>query len=97
MDSHRAAALANHSLSRRQLLATSAAAAAATAWHGQLGYGQTRTAAAIPRTIASNASPAFRAVAERLLEAMAEHQVPGAALGIVANGQEEHAAFGGRN
>ena len=49
---------------------------------------------AIPYTIPIDASPRFRAVAERLLAAMAEHQVPGAALGILADGREEHATFG---
>jgi CubicO group peptidase (beta-lactamase class C family) len=48
----------------------------------------------MPHTVAPDASPRFRAVAERLLAAMAEHQVPGAALGILADGREEHAVFG---
>lgn len=36
----------------------------------------------------------FRAVAETLTESMRKHRVPGAALGILADGREEHAAFG---
>lgn len=36
----------------------------------------------------------FRAVADALTEAMDKHRVPGAALGILADGREEHATFG---
>ena len=36
----------------------------------------------------------FRAVTDALTEAMAKHRVPGAALGILADGREEHATFG---
>ncbi|MGH2617303.1 MAG: serine hydrolase domain-containing protein, partial [Thermomicrobiales bacterium] len=48
----------------------------------------------IPNTLAPDASPHFRAVAERLMEAMTATGTPGAALGILAEGREEHAAFG---
>jgi CubicO group peptidase (beta-lactamase class C family) len=51
-------------------------------------------ASGIPNTLAPDASPRFQAVAERLLAAMADHKVPGAALGIYADGLEEHATFG---
>ena len=73
-------------------LAAAAGAWLATGGHGRLAYAL--EAATIPHTIAPDASPRFRAVAERLLAAMAEHQVPGAALGILADGREEHAVFG---
>lgn len=51
-------------------------------------------AGAIPGTLAADASPRFRAVAAALTAAMAANGIPGAALGIFANGQEEHAVFG---
>jgi CubicO group peptidase (beta-lactamase class C family) len=83
-------------LSRRQLLSSFAAITSgtvlATAGCGRPAYAL--EAAAMPHTVAPDASPRFRAVAERLLAAMAEHQVPGAALGILADGREEHAVFG---
>jgi CubicO group peptidase (beta-lactamase class C family) len=44
--------------------------------------------------VAPGASAPFRAVVERLQAVMAEHDVPGAALGILAGGWEEHAVFG---
>src|SRR5262245_61571133 len=67
-------------LSRRQLLSSFAAVAGGTvlaiAGCGRPAYAL--QAAAVPHTVAPDASPRFRAVAERLLAAMAEHQVPGA-------------------
>lgn len=48
----------------------------------------------LPTTLAADASPEFRAVAEVLVAAMRQHGVPGAALGILAGGREEHATFG---
>ena len=88
--------LIDHGLSRRGVLASLAAAAGgavlATSAGGQIANALQATA--IPHTVAPDASPRFRAVAERLLAAMAEHQVPGAALGILADGREEHAVFG---
>jgi CubicO group peptidase (beta-lactamase class C family) len=98
MDTDHIAGLADHRLSRRRLLAMSASAAAlAAVGPSRLAHAQAPAAAPIPHTIAPDASPAFRAVAERLLTAMAEHKLPGAALGILANGREEHAAFGVAN
>ncbi len=99
MGIHQTASLVHRGPSRRQLLAALAAAAGGAALnraeHGRFaGALQAAPAAAIPHTIAPDASPRFRAVAERLLVAMAEHEVPGAALGILADGREEHAAFG---
>src|SRR5262245_14276071 len=67
-------------LSRRQLLSSFAAVASGTvlaiAGCGRPVYAL--EAAVMPHTVAPDASPRFRAVAERLLAAMAEHQVPGA-------------------
>jgi CubicO group peptidase (beta-lactamase class C family) len=87
---------APNGLSRRRLLSSFAAIASgtvlATTGCGRPAYAL--QAAAVPHTVAPDASPRFRAVAERLLAAMAEHQVPGAALGILADGREEHAVFG---
>ncbi|MGC4107584.1 MAG: serine hydrolase [Thermomicrobiales bacterium] len=48
----------------------------------------------IPSTLAADASPEFRAVAEAVVAAMQAHQVPGVALGILAGDREEHATFG---
>jgi CubicO group peptidase (beta-lactamase class C family) len=48
----------------------------------------------LPATIAADASPAFRAVAEALQAAMTATRTPGAALGILADGVEEYAVFG---
>ena len=48
----------------------------------------------MPGTLAADASPEFRAVAEALVDAMQQYRVPGTALGILAGGREEHATFG---
>jgi len=48
----------------------------------------------LPSTLASDASPQFRAVAEALTGSMRKHRVPGTALGILADDREEHATFG---
>jgi CubicO group peptidase (beta-lactamase class C family) len=48
----------------------------------------------MPSTLAVDASPEFRAVAEALVAAMQEHQVPGAAIGLLVGDREEHATFG---
>ena len=48
----------------------------------------------MPSTLAADASPEFRTVAEALVAAMREHRVPGAAVGLLAGDREEHAAFG---
>src|SRR4029079_19485184 len=49
---------------------------------------------AIPHAIEPDASPRFRGLAGRLMAAMAAHKVPGAALGVLADGREEHGVFG---
>ena len=48
----------------------------------------------MPSTLAADASPEFRAVAEALVAAMQQLQVPGAAIGLLAGDREEHATFG---
>jgi CubicO group peptidase (beta-lactamase class C family) len=45
-------------------------------------------------TMDADASPAFRTVLEALVAAMREHQVPGAAIGLLAGDREEHATVG---
>ena len=45
-------------------------------------------------TLAAEASPEFRTVVEALVAAMQEHQVPGAAIGLLAGDREEHATVG---
>ncbi|GEM_PF-452305 len=52
------------------------------------------SSATMPNTLAPDASPRFRAVAERVMTLLAEQQVPGASLGILAEGKEEYATFG---
>jgi CubicO group peptidase (beta-lactamase class C family) len=51
----------------------------------------------LPSTLADDASPEFLAVAEALMESMRSNRVPGTALGILADGREEHATFGVAN
>lgn len=48
----------------------------------------------ISSTLAADASPEFRTVVEALVAAMREHQVPGAAIGLLAGDREEHATVG---
>ena len=48
----------------------------------------------MPSTLAADASPAFRAVADALVAAMQATGVPGAAVGVLWGDQEEHATFG---
>ncbi len=43
---------------------------------------------------AEDASPRFRAVTEALVTAMRDSRIPGAALGILADGREEHVTVG---
>ncbi|MCC6315733.1 MAG: beta-lactamase family protein [Thermomicrobiales bacterium] len=95
-------------VSRRRLLAAVTAATTSRV-AGRMAAAQTpaagaaavtgpwRDAAAIPATLPDDASPRFRAVADALIQAMAKHGVPGAALGIRMDGQEEHAVFGVAN
>jgi len=44
--------------------------------------------------LAPDASPAFTAVAAALADTLSRYEVPGAALGILMDGREEHAVFG---
>jgi len=48
----------------------------------------------LPSTLAADASPEFRAVADALVESMRRNMVPGTALGILFGDREEHATFG---
>jgi CubicO group peptidase (beta-lactamase class C family) len=48
----------------------------------------------MPSSLAADASPEFRAVAEALIAAMRKYQIPGTALGILTGDREEHATFG---
>jgi CubicO group peptidase (beta-lactamase class C family) len=50
--------------------------------------------ATILNTVAPDASPQFRVVAKVVMQAMQAAQVPGASIGILANGPEEVAGFG---
>jgi CubicO group peptidase (beta-lactamase class C family) len=50
--------------------------------------------AAVPSTVAPDASPRFRVVAEAVIQAMQAAQVPGVSIGILADGREEVAGFG---
>src|SRR4051794_33809527 len=91
-------------LSRRRLLAHLASAsvpALVSLQPGALAGGQPTApdagaapVEAIPHVIDRDASARFRSLAERLLAAMAEHKIPGAALGVLADGREEHGVFG---
>ncbi|MCC6315136.1 MAG: beta-lactamase family protein [Thermomicrobiales bacterium] len=94
--------------SRRQALALAAGAGAATfAASPRRLFAQTEppdssaTAPApatssmpMPVTMAADASPTFRAVADALTEALRTFHVPGAALGLLTEEREEHATFG---
>ena len=89
-------------ISRRAVVVALAATAAAAA-AGCGGRTPTDTPAAapappaelpLPVLLARDASPEFRAVADALVAAMREARIPGAALGILAGGREEHASFG---
>jgi CubicO group peptidase (beta-lactamase class C family) len=54
------------------------------------------TAAPLPlaSTLAADASPEFRTIVEALVAAMEANQVPGAAIGLMADDREEHATVG---
>jgi hypothetical protein len=94
-------------LSRRRLLAATAAATAmapirgpwttlarSSAMKQAAPTGPWPDATAIPAKLAADASPRFRAVADAVRDAMVEHGIPGTALGILMDGEEEHAVFG---
>lgn len=51
-------------------------------------------ASSVANTLAPDASPQFRVVAERVMAAMRAAKVPGVSLGIFADGREEYATFG---
>src|SRR6478735_2093554 len=98
--------LSSH-LTRRSLLVATATATAAVQMHGprsMLAAAQQATpvsvwpdASSIPNNVAADASPRFRAVADAVRTAMAANGVPGTALGILMDGEEEHAVFGFAN
>jgi CubicO group peptidase (beta-lactamase class C family) len=88
-------------LSRRRVLSSLVTAAAAplwpVRWDGSRASAQTPIAtpsAGISSTLLPEASASFQAVAEALAAALEATGTPGAALGILAEGREEHAAFG---
>ena len=98
----------DRTVSRRRLLEFSAAAGsvavldrvagpwlspASAAWPPAVAA-QAATPVPVTPIVAEDASPAFRAVADALAQAMAQVNLPGAALGILADGREEHATFG---
>ena len=89
------------SVSRRRVLSLAAGVAALAPASARNGAGHARGVAAAactplpsPSTLAADASPQFRAVVEALVAAMQAHQVPGAAIGLLAGGREEHATAG---
>jgi CubicO group peptidase (beta-lactamase class C family) len=93
-------ALATQS-SRRRLLARAGGMAAVLALapahlRAQHGAADQLLAAGfpLPSTLAADASPEFRAIADALVAAMRQYAVPGTALGILAGDREEHATFG---
>jgi CubicO group peptidase (beta-lactamase class C family) len=69
--------------------ATSATAAVRTAGVPTPGRSST-----ILSTLPADASPAFRAVGEAVVQAMGAAQIPGVGLGILADGHEEVGGFG---
>ena len=90
-------------LSRRQLLAAAAALTAAGCVSNQpvAVPQQPRDPvvpppppAPMPVSLARNASREFRGVADAVVDALRAARIPGAALGILSGGREEHATFG---
>lgn len=82
-------------MSRREILLLAAAAAAGCARPpagAQDLPGPPERPLAV--AVARDASPEFRAVADALAEAMRAARIPGAALGVLAGGREEHAVLG---
>ncbi len=97
-------------LSRRRLLAATAAATALAPLRGQgwasaspsatlhaASNGLWPDAGSIPATFTADPSPRFSEVADALKEAMFQSGVPGTALGILMDGEDEHAVFGMAN
>ncbi|MGI8688272.1 MAG: serine hydrolase [Thermomicrobiales bacterium] len=68
--------------------------AAASAITGTPAAAASAAAPAVANTISPDASPQFRAVAEKVMAGMAKAGVPGVSLGILADGREEYASFG---
>jgi CubicO group peptidase (beta-lactamase class C family) len=93
-------------LTRRRILALAGGAAAATTLRpAHISARQTPEATPVaatpviadfplPSTLAADASPEFKAVADAVVEAMRRNKVPGTALGILFGDREEHASFG---
>jgi CubicO group peptidase (beta-lactamase class C family) len=90
---------------RRMLALTGGAAAATTLRPARISARQTPEATPattasvaadfpVPSTLAADASPEFKAVADAVVEAMRRYKVPGTALGILFGDREEHASFG---
>jgi CubicO group peptidase (beta-lactamase class C family) len=102
--SHRAARL-----SRRRLLVLSAGAATAAgiahlahspavaAAQSAAPMAAAPSAPLVPMVLDADASPRFKAIADLVAQTMHTVGVPGAALGILADGREEHAVFGVAN
>lgn len=76
---------------------TSTAASASVATGGTEIAGKPTATSAVQVTIAPDASPQFRAVAEKVRALMAANKVPGASLGILSGDNEEYAHFGVAN
>lgn len=81
------------SVSRRRVLSL-AAAATALAAASPLRRATAQVTPAASPALAAGASPQFRAVVDALVAAMQAHQVPGAAIGLLAGDREEHATAG---
>ena len=104
MTSNRSLESLHPRLTRRRLIAASAATAAAASISRPLERRATAhdatpiapwpDAESIPTNLAADASPKFKAVADAVRAAMAANGVPGTALGILMDGKEEHAVFG---
>ena len=88
------------SVSRRRVLSLAAGATALAAASplrratAQVAFAASAAPLPLPSTLAADASPQFRAVVEALVAAMRAHQVPGAAIGLLAGDREEHATVG---
>jgi CubicO group peptidase (beta-lactamase class C family) len=76
---------------------TAAAASASAPTTGTATAGTPAATSAVAMNIAPDATPQFRAVAEKVQALLAAGKVPGAALGILSGGREEYATFGAAN